>query len=151
MKTLIAIDILIACIIIALTIWVINGHRHKVNHKPISKLNTTVAIAKESSISTMNDFTITHYCPCEICNDGFAGYVCDGHTMKYYLIKGEHIAAVDPTVIKLGSTFIYNKTMYTARDVGRLIKGKHIDILVGTHAEACRLGILRNQRIIIQR
>ena len=70
--------------------------------------------------------------------------------MHYYKERGENIVAVDPKVIALGSKITYNDTVYTARDVGRLINGNKIDILVGSHYEATALGIMYQQDIMLQ-
>ena len=61
----------------------------------------------------------------------------------YY--EGKRIVAVDPEVIPLGTEVIVRtdngeEFAATAQDIGSAIKGKRIDILVETKAEANRLG-----------
>lgn len=51
------------------------------------------------------------------------------------------IAAVDPSVIPLGSTLIIDGQRYLAADVGGTIKGQMVDIAVATHQEAVDFGV----------
>lgn len=51
------------------------------------------------------------------------------------------IAAVDPSVIPLGSTLIIDGQRYLAADVGGTIKGQMVDIAVATHQEAVEFGV----------
>ena len=94
-------------------------------------------------------YTITAYCPCKICNEQWAGLLCTGEKMQFYLDKGIDIVAVDPTVIPLGSIVIWNNTAYLALDRGSLIKGKRLDILVRTHKQTLDFGIKKNQTVEI--
>ena len=99
----------------------------------------------------LKDFLCTAYCPCKVCNEEFSNYVCDEKTMQYYWDRGEHIVAVDPKVIPLGTKIIWNDEVYTARDVGRLVKGKHIDILLANHKETIKFGRKLHQDIEVVR
>lgn len=86
---------------------------------------------------SLGEFKITYYC-CEayphICGTG------DGLTATGVPAE-PGICAVDPEVIKLGSTVIIDGVEYLAADVGGAVKGKHIDICVESHAEALELGV----------
>ena len=53
------------------------------------------------------------------------------------------IAAVDPTVIPLGSTLIIDGQRYLAADVGGAVVGQTVDIAVATHQEAVEFGVQR--------
>ena len=84
-------------------------------------------------------FEITYYCTEKyphICNGGPPYKTATGTTPT----PGRTIA-VDPDVIPLGSKVIINGHVYTAEDTGGAVKRKHIDVAVGTHAEALRLGV----------
>ena len=48
--------------------------------------------------------------------------------------------AVDPGLIKLGSKVQMNCKEYIAEDTGGAIKGKRIDLFVGSHSEAMKFG-----------
>lgn len=80
---------------------------------------------------------ITAYC-CEpyahICGTG------DGLTATGIPVT-PGIAAVDPSVIPLGSTLIIDGQRYLAADVGGTIKGQMVDIAVATHQEAVEFGV----------
>jgi len=94
---------------------------------------------------------VTAYCPCKECNKQWAGLVCNGKKMSYYTDKGINICAVDPTLIPLGSTLMYNGVEYYAIDVGSAIKGNIIDILKPTHDEANAFGVKHDQIICIKK
>jgi len=80
---------------------------------------------------------ITAYC-CEpyahICGTG------DGLTATGIPVT-PGIAAVDPSVIPLGSTLIVDGQQYLAADVGGAVKGLVVDIAVATHQEAVDFGL----------
>ena len=80
---------------------------------------------------------ITAYC-CEpyahICGTG------DGLTATGIPVT-PGIAAVDPSVIPLGSTLIIDGQRYLAADVGGAVKGLVVDIAVATHQEAVDFGL----------
>ena len=81
-------------------------------------------------------FTVTAYCPCERCNGKWVGQPGKlGRPMQ----AGRTIA-VDPRLIKLGSKVRMNGKEYIAEDTGGAIKGKRIDLFVGSHSEAMKFG-----------
>ena len=97
----------------------------------------------------ISGFTITAYCPGKCCNGTWAGLTASGKSIEYYRSRMINIAAVDPTVISMGSNFMYNGTVYHAVDVGGKIKGRRIDILVPDHVKANVFGVKKNQSIVI--
>lgn len=107
-------------------------------------------IVSFSSIhNNQNTFLVTAYCCCEICNGKWKGLVSDGHSMEYYKNKGYRIVAVDPEVIPLYSFLMWNDKVYYAVDVGKDVKGNHIDILLDNHASTIRFGRKENQIVTI--
>ncbi len=48
--------------------------------------------------------------------------------------------AVDPRLIKLGNKVRMNGKEYIAEDTGGAIKGKRIDLFVGSHSETMKFG-----------
>lgn len=48
--------------------------------------------------------------------------------------------AVDPKLIRLGSKVLISGKEYIAEDTGGAIKGKRIDLFVGSHSEAMKFG-----------
>ena len=97
----------------------------------------------------ISGFTVTAYCPGKCCNGIWAGLTATGKSIEYYKSRMINIAAVDPSVISLGSNFIYGGTVYHAVDIGGKIKGRRIDILLPDHAKADAFGVKRNQSITI--
>lgn len=85
----------------------------------------------------LGKFKVSHYC-CEkykhICGTG-TGKTATGLDVEPGMIS------VDPRVIPLGSTIMFNGNEYIAVDTGGMIKGNKIDLAVATHEEALQLGI----------
>ena len=84
----------------------------------------------------LGNFTITHYCACEICCNKTDGITATGTPV----VEGRTIA-VDPNVIPYGTQVIINGHVFTAEDCGGAIKKNHIDIYVDSHEEALALGV----------
>lgn len=85
----------------------------------------------------IGEFRISHYCPCSVCNGGYTGTAVGAPLTPWYTI------AVDPSVISLNSAvYIDGYGEFKAQDTGGAIKGNRIDVCVGSHAEAYRLGIV---------
>ena len=85
----------------------------------------------------LGEFKITAYCNCVICCSKWAGM---GITASGAKLQAGTTVAVDPRVIPLGSHIIINGHEYIAQDTGSAVKGKVIDIYMGTHAEAKAFG-----------
>lgn len=82
-------------------------------------------------------FRISHYCPCSTCNGSYMGTSVGAPLTPW------HTIAVDPSVIKLNSTvYIDGYGEFKAQDTGGAIKGNRIDVCVGSHTEAYKLGIV---------
>ncbi len=83
----------------------------------------------------LGNYIITYYCPCSICNGPYGPYDRYGNR----LVDGT--AAVDPSVIPMGSTFYveesYGLRRCVARDVGGAINGAHIDVFVDVPHNVC--------------
>lgn len=94
-------------------------------------------------------FTLTAYCPNACCNGKWAGKTSSGKDMEYYKKNNINIIAVDPKIIPLGTKIRYNNKEYLAADVGTLIKGKKIDVLVPNHKSTIKFGKRYNQTITI--
>ena len=86
-------------------------------------------------ISTIGEFSITHYCSCEKCCNKSDGITATGTVAT----EGRTIA-VDPEVIPLGSEVLIDGVTYIAEDIGGSIKGNRIDIFVSSHSEAINRG-----------
>ena len=91
---------------------------------------------------TSADFLVTHYCGCSIC----CGKWSSGSELEAYGCKGDKLTpytsiAADPEVIPYG-TICWDEdgNQYIVQDVGGGIKGYHIDLFVGNHEVAKKLG-----------
>lgn len=85
---------------------------------------------------SLGSFRITHYCPCYACCGSWAG----GTTASGTVPTPGRTIAVDPSVIPIGTKVIINGQVYVAEDTGSSIKGKKIDIFVGSHGAALAAG-----------
>jgi 3D (Asp-Asp-Asp) domain-containing protein len=97
----------------------------------------------------MDGFTITAYCPGKCCNGEWAGLTATGKSIDYYRALDIRIAAVDPSVIPMGSRFTYGGLEYRAVDIGGTIVGRRIDLLMPDHRTADEFGVKREQCIRI--
>lgn len=88
-------------------------------------------------LTSLGNFTITHYCNCSICCGKYAG---QGITATGAKLQEGVTIAVDPSVIPYGTQVVINGNTYTAQDCGGGVKGNHIDIYVSTHAKAKQNG-----------
>lgn len=84
---------------------------------------------------SIGEFTITHYANDERCCGKTDGITATGTQATV----GRTIA-VDPEIIPLGSTVIIDGQEYIAEDVGGAVKGRTIDIFVGSYDEAVNRG-----------
>lgn len=88
-------------------------------------------------IVSLGAFTLTHYCPCELC----CGEWADGLTYTETVATEGRTIAVDPDVIPLGSTVEIDGQQYIAEDIGAAIQGNRIDIFMNSHEAALVEGI----------
>ena len=82
----------------------------------------------------LGEFTLTAYCPCELC----CGQWADGLTATG-LPASQGVVAVDPAVIPLGSTVIIDGQQYLAADTG--VTGQAVDLCMEEHEAAQAFGV----------
>ena len=102
----------------------------------------TSSTATASTGGLRGYYTITHYCNEKYphtCNAGPPYKTATGTEPT----PGRTIA-VDPSDIALGAHVVIDGHEYVAEDTGGAVDGKHIDILVNTHAEALQKGTRYN-------
>lgn len=107
--------------------------------RTVKKLDALAADAQiTQSFKNLGSFRLSFYCTCEKCCGAYAtGLTKSGTTVT----EGRTIA-VDPKVIPLGSrVYIDGYGVFIAEDVGSAIKENKIDIAVGNHEQALKLGI----------
>lgn len=89
----------------------------------------------------LENVTVTHYDCCVECCGKTDGITASGVRATPY-----STVAVDPSVIPLGADVLVDYgdgaglRRYRAEDTGGAVKGGHIDLCVGSHAEALQLG-----------
>lgn len=105
-----------------------------------------VMASADSSLRSLGNFIITHYCPCSIC----CGPWRDGITSTGATAVTNRTIAVDPNVIPYGSKVVINGQVYVAEDCGGAIKNNHIDIYVGSHAEAETKGVYETEVYLLE-
>lgn len=92
---------------------------------------------KVASNGKFETYEATHYCACKKC----CGPNAKGMTRTGTKVKEGRTIAVDPNVIPLGSKVeIKGYGTFIAEDTGSAIKGKIVDIYVGSHDRAKNLG-----------
>lgn len=107
--------------------------------RTVKKLDALAADAQiTQNFKNLGSFRLSFYCTCEKCCGAYAtGLTKSGTTVT----EGRTIA-VDPKVIPLGSrVYIDGYGVFIAEDVGSAIKENKIDIAVGNHEQALKLGI----------
>lgn len=104
----------------------------------IEVLGIIIENMKQEEPEYLGTFTVTHYCPCEICCGKTDGITFTGTQAT----EGRTIA-VDPDVIPLGSTVVIDGEEYIAEDIGGAIKGLRIDKYMDNHQEALDAGIVQ--------
>lgn len=108
--------------------------------EPEEAENERIEVALLARANILEDVTVTHYdCCVECCGKD------DGITASGVRAAPGVTVAVDPAVIPLGSDVLVDYGdgeihYYRADDVGGAVKGNHIDLCVGSHAEALQLG-----------
>lgn len=107
--------------------------------RTVEKLDALAADAQiTQNFKNLGSFRLSFYCTCEKCCGAYAtGLTKSGTTVT----EGRTIA-VDPKVIPLGSrVYIDGYGVFITEDVGSAIKENKIDIAVGNHEQALKLGI----------
>ena len=95
----------------------------------------------EPAWTSGGEFRIYHYCPCELCTGKKPGDRGYGIKATGAVATEGRTVAVDPDIIPLGSEVLINGIIYIAEDSG--VKGKTIDIFVGSHEQALAMGTYR--------
>ena len=88
-------------------------------------------------------FKVTHYCGCsKCCGKWSSGSASDAIGCLGTKLRPYSSIVVDRSIIPLG-TVLYdvNGNEYKAEDTGSAIKGNRIDLFVGNHEEALKLGV----------
>lgn len=105
---------------------------------PVDFYDSCLPVTSHSAL-----FTVTHYCGCSKC---CGTYSCGSESVAYGA-SGKRLealvsVAVDPSVIPLG-TVLHDAEgrLYRAEDTGSGIKGNRIDLFVGDHQEALKMGV----------
>lgn len=107
------------------------------------KAEPAVTPQQPKAVTTLN-VEATFYTA--FCAEGCGGVTATGLDVSNTIYHaGRRIIAVDPNVIKLGSTGTLTLSTgqtyrVTAQDTGGAIKGARIDLLVASESEATRLG-----------
>ena len=107
--------------------------------RTVEKLDALAADTQiTQNFKNLGSFRLSFYCTCEKCCGAYAtGLTKSGTTVT----EGRTIA-VDPKVIPLGSrVYIDGYGVFIAEDVGSAIMENKIDIAVGNHEQALKLGI----------
>lgn len=93
-------------------------------------------------LNSLGEYTITHYCPCEICCGVWAENRPDGivYTASGAVAEAGVTVAVDPEIIPYGTKLVINGHEYISQDCGGAIYGNKIDIYCSSHEEALKLG-----------
>ncbi len=106
-------------------------HNYAVDH-----FSSPSSEAAASDKSAARFYTVTAYCPCEIC----CGKWADGHTASGVLARGKIVAA--PPGMPFGTVLeIPGYGRCRVQDRGGAIKGNRLDVLFATHQEALNWGV----------
>ena len=110
--------------------------------KETNKENVVTTVPQEEEIVEKEDkvylgkYTLTAYCPCHECSEGWKDQTSTGVRAK----QGRTIA-VDPEVIPYGTKVEINGNVYVAEDCGGAIKGNKIDIYFNSHSQTVKFGV----------
>lgn len=117
---------------------------------PTEPLNAESEVEDEALIY-LGEFTVSHYCACEIC----CGKT-DGITATGTVATEGRTVAVDPEVIPYGSEIaVYYPDgrlgHYIAEDCGGAIKGNRLDVYMDSHEAALAAGIIKDAQVSIKK
>lgn len=114
--------------------------------EPEEPENELIEAALLASAHRLDNVTVTHYCICQQCCGKAPDHPAYGITASGTRATPYRTVAVDPSVIPLGADVLVDYgdgaglRRYRAEDTGGAVKGNHIDLCVGNHAEALQLG-----------
>ena len=94
------------------------------------------------TLTYLGEWTVTAYCPCEICCGEWAG----GYTASGTLATSGRTAACG--ILPFGSRILIDDTIYTVEDRG--VEGAWIDIFFDTHEEALTYGMQNKSVYLIE-
>ena len=113
--------------------------------KPTEKVAETGAQRPETADewTSLGEFRITAYCPCETCCGVWASNRPDGivYTASGAKAEAGKTIAVDPDVIPYGTEVKIGSHTYIAQDTGGAIKGSKIDVYYDDHSAALKHGV----------
>lgn len=103
----------------------------------------TPETAAEEEWTSLGEFKITAYCPCEKCCGIWASNRPNGivYTASGEKAEAGKTIAVDTSVIPYGTEVKIGDHTYIAQDTGCAIKGNKIDIYFDSHEEALKHGV----------
>lgn len=95
--------------------------------------NKTLSVNKSKAVKIANKkavkYTLTGYCPCYTCSEGYGTQTKSGRRAK-----ADHTIAADLTVLPLYTdVYIDGMGEYTVEDRGGGVKGRHIDVYFNKH------------------
>lgn len=91
-------------------------------------------ITPPKTLKSIGIYTITAYCPCQKCSEGWGRKTASGKTAK-----ANHTIAA-PKNIPFGTILIIDGKEYVVEDRGGAIKGKKLDMFFDTHRETLNWG-----------
>ena len=112
---------------------------------------------EEQVMELLGEYTITAYCPCEICCGIWAKNRPtseDGKLLVYtasgdIAVEGVTIAA-DTNILPFGTEVIIDGNKYIVQDRGRVIKNNRIDVYFENHQDALEFGV-QYKEVFIER
>lgn len=114
--------------------------------EPEEAENALIEEALLAKSHRIDNVTVTHYCICQQCCGKAPDHPAYSITASGRRATPYVSVAVDPSVIPLGAELLVDYgdgaglRRYRAEDTGGAVKGNHIDLCVGSHAEALQLG-----------
>ena len=113
--------------------------------KPVEKAAETGTQKPEtaSEWTSLGEFKITAYCPCETCCGIWASNRPNGivYTASGAKAEAGKTIAVDPDVIPYGTEVKIGGHTYIAQDTGGAIKDSKIDVYYDSHEDALAHGV----------
>jgi 3D (Asp-Asp-Asp) domain-containing protein len=111
--------------------------------QPVDRGN--VAGREPAEMQSLGTFEVTYYTN-SVADCG----KMDGVTSSGTVAQINHTIATDPRVVPTGTEIMIDGQIYTAEDTGGAIKGKRIDVFVGSDQEARQLGRTEKEVFLIR-
>ena len=114
--------------------------------EPEEAENALIEEALLAKSHRIDNVTVTHYCICQQCCGKAPDHPAYSITASGRRATPYVSVAVDPSLIPLGADVLVDYGdgeihYYRADDTGSGVDGRHIDLCVGSHAEAPRMGV----------